>query len=188
MKILALSGSLRAGSYNTALALAAREHAPVGVDLELYEGLALLPPYDQDLDEGGEPPDSVRELRRRIEEADALLVVTPEYNGSVPGVLKNAIDWASRPPRESVLDAKPVAVIGASTGIGGTAEAQAQLRRVLMYPGAQTLPKPEVLISRAHRKFDHDLRLIDEESLSAIAALLDALVVWTGRVEAVAAA
>jgi chromate reductase len=186
VNVLGISGSLRRDSYNRALLEAAQEVAPPGMEIDLFD-LHAIPPYDADVEAAGDPP-AVSRLKAAIRLADALLIATPEYNYGIPGVLKNAIDWASRPPRESVLDAKPVAVIGASTGIGGTAEAQAQLRRVLMYPGAQTLPKPEVLISRAHRKFDHDLRLIDEESLSAIAALLDALVVWTGRVEAVAAA
>jgi chromate reductase, NAD(P)H dehydrogenase (quinone) len=160
MKILALSGSLRAGSYNTALALAAREHAPVGVDLELYEGLALLPPYDQDLDEGGEPLDSVRELRRRIEEADALLVVTPEYNGSVPGVLKNAIDWASARHRGSSFRNKTVAIAGATTGQYGAIWAQQDLRRILGIAGARIV-QGELPVSQAQNVFGEDGRLRD---------------------------
>jgi chromate reductase len=186
VNVLGISGSLRRESYNRALLEAAQEVAPSGMEIDLFD-LHAIPPYDGDVEAAGDP-EPVGRLKAAIRDADALLIATPEYNYGIPGVLKNAIDWASRPPRESVLDAKPIAIMGASTGIGGTAEAQAQLRRVLMYPGAQTLPEPEVLISRAHRKFDHDLRLIDEESLAAIAALLDALAVWTGRVEAVAAA
>ena len=161
MKILALSGSLRAGSYNTVLALAAREHAPKGVDLELYEGLALLPPYDQDLDEGGgEPPDSVRELRRRIEEADALLVVTPEYNGSVPGVLKNAMDWASARHRGSSFRNKTVAVAGATTGQYGAIWAQQDLRRILGIAGARVV-QGELPVAQAQNVFGEDGRLRD---------------------------
>ena len=186
MNVLGISGSLRRDSYNRALLEAAQAVAPPGMEINLFD-LHAIPPYDGDVEAAGDPP-AVSRLKGRIRDADALLIATPEYNYGIPGVLKNAIDWASRPPRESVLDAKPIAIMGASTGIGGTAEAQAQLRRVLMYPGAQTLPEPEVLISRARRKFDHDLRLTDEESLAAIAALLDALVMWAGRVEAVAVA
>ena len=186
MNVLGISGSLRRDSYNRALLEAAQAVAPPGMEIDPFD-LHAIPPYDGDVEAAGDPP-AVSRLKGRIRDADALLIATPEYNYGIPGVLKNAIDWASRPPRESVLDAKPIAIMGASTGIGGTAEAQAQLRRVLMYPGAQTLPEPEVLISRAPRKFDHDLRLTDEESLAAIAALLDALVMWAGRVEAVAVA
>ena len=117
MRILALSGSLRAESYNTALARAAGELVPPGVDFELYDGLRDLPHYDQDIDQKGvETPVAVDELRRRIDEADALFVVTPEYNGSVTGVLKNAIDWASARHRGSWLRNKSVAVAGATTG------------------------------------------------------------------------
>ena len=108
MKVLAISGSLRAESYNTALARAAVELAPEGVFVDLYDGLALLPPYDQDLDEGDvKPPAAALDLRERIEAADALLIVTPEYNGSIPGVLKNAIDWASARHRGCLLYTSP---------------------------------------------------------------------------------
>jgi chromate reductase, NAD(P)H dehydrogenase (quinone) len=163
VNVLGISGSLRRDSYNRALLEAAQEVAPPGTEIDLL-------------------------LKAAIRSADALLIATPEYNYGIPGVLKNAIDWASRPPRESVLDAKPIAIMGASTGIGGTAEAQAQLRRVLMFPGAQTLSEPEVLVSRAAGRFDADLRLTAEGTRLAIEALLEALVEWTPRVQAVALA
>jgi chromate reductase len=156
------------------------------MEIGLFD-LHAIPPYDGDVEAAGDP-EPVDRLKAAIRGADALLIATPEYNYGIPGVLKNAIDWASRPPRESVLDAKPVAIMGASTGIGGTAEAQAQLRRALMFPGAQTLPQPEVLVSRARGKFEADMGLTDEETRIAIANLLEALVAWTARVEVVAAA
>ena len=161
MRILALSGSLRAGSYNTSLARAAANLAPSGVVVELYEGLGLLPHYDQDLDEGGaEVPGSVADLRERIEAADALLIVTPEYNGSVPGVLKNAIDWASARHRGSSLRNKTVAVAGVTTGQYGAIWAQADLRKVLGISGARVMPG-ELPVSRGDQVFDESGRLAD---------------------------
>jgi chromate reductase len=161
VQILAISGSLRAGSFNTALARAAAELAPVGVEIELYDGLRDLPPYDQDLDEaGGAPPDEVRHLRARIEGADALLVVTPEYNGSVPGVLKNAIDWVSARHRGSSLLNKTVAIAGATTGQYGAIWAQQDLRRILGISGARVIAG-ELPVSRAQNAFDEKGALTD---------------------------
>ena len=186
MNVLGISGSLRRDSYNRALLKVAQEVAPHEVEIALFD-LHAIPPYDGDVEAAGDPQ-PVGRLKAAIRSVDALLIATPEYNYGIPGVLKNAIDWASRPPRESVLDAKPVAIMGASTGIGGTAEAQAQLRRVLTFPGAQMLPEPEVFVSQARKKFDADLRLTDGETRLAIEALLEALVEWTTRVQAVALA
>ncbi len=161
MKILAISGSLRAESFNTALARAARELASPGVEVELYEGLGSLPHYDQDLDEGHLPtPDSVVDLRTRIESADALLIVTPEYNGSIPGVLKNAIDWASARHRGSSLQNKTVAVAGVTTGQYGAIWAQQDLRKVLGISGARVI-HGELPVSRGSTVFDESGRLID---------------------------
>jgi chromate reductase len=161
MRILAFSGSLRAESYNTALARAAGELAPPGVVVEVYEGLGLLPHYDQDLDEGDvQTPDSVVELRERIEAADALLFVTPEYNGSIPGVLKNAIDWASARHRGSSLQNKTVAIAGVTTGQYGAIWAQQDLRKVLGISGARIIPG-ELPVSRAAAIFDESGRLAD---------------------------
>ena len=154
MRILAISGSLRAGSYNTALARAAAELAPDGVEIEVYDGLGLVPHYDEDLDqEGIETPATVAELRRRIDEADALLLVTPEYNGSTTGVLKNAIDWVSARHRGSWLRNKTVAVAGATTGEYGAIWAQQDLRRILGIAGARVVAN-EFPVARAHTAFD----------------------------------
>ena len=158
MKVLAISGSLRAGSYNTALARAAREIAPAGVDIELYNELGALPPFDADTD-GAEEPAAVHELRRQIRSADALLFVTPEYNGSIPGVLKNAVDWASRPHRDAALSSKTVAVAGATPGQYGAMWAQQDLRRVLGIAGARVIDG-ELPVPRAHEVFDTEGRLV----------------------------
>lgn len=152
MRILAISGSLRAGSYNTALARAAAAAAPHGIALELYDALGSLPPFDDDVD-GEDAPAAVRDLRNRIADADALLVVTPEYNGSIPGVLKNAIDWASRPKGDAALRGKTVAIAGASTGQYGALWAIQDLRRVLGVAGARVV-EGEVSVPRAHEAFD----------------------------------
>ncbi|MGH3049668.1 MAG: NADPH-dependent FMN reductase, partial [Gaiellaceae bacterium] len=138
MKILAVSGSLRADSYNTSLLQAAADAAPEGVELELWEGIGDLPPYDQDLDDR-DVPVSVRRLREAWSAADAILFATPEYNGSVPGVLKNAIDWASRPKFEAALTGKTVAVVGASTGQFGALWAQTDLKKILGAAGARVV-------------------------------------------------
>jgi chromate reductase len=138
MHVLGLSGSLRVGSFNTALLEAARELLPPRARLEIYTGLAAVPPYSEDRDRGL-PPSAVGGLRRVLVAADALLIATPEYNGSVPGALKNAIDWASRPFPANALQDKPTAVVGASTGMFGAVWAQAELRKVLRTCGARVL-------------------------------------------------
>ena len=154
MKVLAISGSLRAGSYNTALARAAAELAPDGIEIEVYEGLGLIPHYDEDLDqEDVETPAPVAELRRRIDDADALLVVTPEYNGSTTGVLKNAIDWVSARHRGSWLRNKTVAIAGATTGEYGAIWAQQDLRRILGIAGARVVAG-DFPLPRAYEAFD----------------------------------
>ena len=186
MRVLGIAGSLRRGSYNRGLLRAAQELAPAGMDVEMYE-IGDLPFYDGDVEAAG-PPESVLRLRDAIWEVDALLIATPEYNRGTSGVLKNAIDWASRPPRESVLDGKPVALVGASTGLGGTANAQRQIRDALLFPGAQPLPD-ELLVSRAREKFDENGDLVDTETRAALARHLQALAVWADRVhEALAGA
>ena len=176
MKILAISGSLRSESYNTALARAAVELAPEGVVVDLYDDLALLPPYDQDLDEGDlDPPTPARELRERIEAADALLIVTPEYNGSIPGVLKNAIDWASARHRGSSFKNKTVAIAGATTGQYGAIWAQQDLRRVLGICGARVV-EGELPVSTAQHRFDDRGNLTDPLLAERLRAQLAALV------------
>jgi chromate reductase len=161
MKVLAVSGSLRRDSHNTQLLRAAVELAPEEIEVELWDGIRDLPLYDQDL-EAGELPESVRRLREQWGAADAILFATPEYNGSVPGVLKNAIDWASRPVRESALTNKTVAVIGASPGQFGAMWAQADLRKILGVAGARVVGD-ELPVARVHEKVDADGRLLDGE-------------------------
>jgi chromate reductase len=161
VKILALSGSLRRESFNTALARAARELAPDEVEVEIFDGLGLIPPYDQDVDqEEVETPEAVADLRRRIEDADALLVITPEYNGSISGVLKNAIDWASARHRGSWLRNKTVAIAGATTGQYGAIWAQQDLKRVLGIAGSRVVGG-ELAVPAAHEKFDGHGQLVD---------------------------
>lgn len=174
MRILAVSGSLRAESYNTALARAAQDLAPEGVEIELYDGLGGLPPYDADVD-GEDSPAAVFDLRARIAAADALLLVTPEYNGSIPGVLKNAVDWASRPRREAALWGKTVAVAGATTGQYGALWAQQDLRRVLGIAGARVIVG-ELPVARAQNVFDESGRLRDQVVAERLRAHLAALV------------
>jgi chromate reductase, NAD(P)H dehydrogenase (quinone) len=157
--ILAVPGSLRAASYNAAIARAAADVAPDGVTVEVYDGLRTLPPYDADAD-GEDTAPAVKELRERIARADALLIVTPEYNGSIPGVLKNAIDWASRPHRSSALWGKTVAIAGATTGSYGAVWALADLRRVLGIAGARVIDT-DVSVSQAHTRVDGGGRLVD---------------------------
>ena len=174
MQILAVSGSLRADSHNTSLLRAAAEAAPEGVELELWSGIGDLPIYDQDL-EGSDLPDAVLRLREDWAAADAILFATPEYNGSVPGGLKNAIDWASRPVRESALTNKNVAVIGASTGQFGAMWAQADLRKILGVTGAR-VAGDELPVTRAHEKFDAEGRLLlDGELFDRLRLVLETL-------------
>jgi len=172
MRILAVSGSLRADSYNTSLLRAAVEAAPEGVELELWEGIGDLPIYDQDLEH--DPPESVLRLREDWAAADAILFATPEYNGSVPGGLKNAIDWASRPKLEAALTNQNVAVVGSSTGQFGAMWAQADLRKVLGVAGARVIGD-ELPVTRAHEKFDHEGRLLDGELFERLRLLLGTL-------------
>ena len=173
MQILAVSGSLRAGSYNTSLLRAAAEAAPEGVEVELFEPSALadLPLYDQDLD-GDDVPASVQRLREEWDAADAILFSTPEYNGSVPGGLKNAIDWASRPRLEAALTNKTVAVVSSSTGQFGGMWAQADLRKILGIAGARVVGD-ELPVTRAQERFDHDGRLLDTELFERLRLLLE---------------
>lgn len=176
MRVLALSGSLRRESYNTALARATLELAPEGVVVELFDRLDLLPHYDQDLDQDGvEPPAAVADLRRRVDEADALLFVTPEYNGSTTGVLKNAIDWVSARHRGSWLRNKTAAVAGATTGQYGAIWAQQDLKRILGIAGARVVGS-ELPVSAAHTRFDHDGKLVDPLLAERVRAHLAELV------------
>ena len=173
MSILGISGSLRRGSYNTALVRHAAEHMPEGVELGLWERLKDVPPFDED-DELA-PAAVVVELRDAIAAADAVLFATPEYNGSVPGQLKNAIDWISRPHATNPLRNKPVAVVGASTGGFGGLTAQADLRRILGRVGARVL-EGGLAVAHAHSKCDVDGGLTDEDAHDELVSVVDALV------------
>jgi chromate reductase len=176
--ISGISGSLRVGSYNTALLNVAAEHLPREATLEILS-LTSIPLYNADVEAIGFP-ESVNLLRATLAAADALLIATPEYNSSIPGVLKNALDWLSRPPKPP-LDRKPVAIIGASTGIFGTSRAQTHLRLVLSHTNCFVVNKPEVLVTQAAAKFDERGRLIDDTALNLMQDLLSALVEWTRR-------
>jgi chromate reductase, NAD(P)H dehydrogenase (quinone) len=177
VRVLAISGSLRRDSYNTQLLRFARELAPASAEIELYEDLAEIPPYDQDVQDAHVPA-AVADLRERIAAADALLIATPEYNGSVPGVLKNAIDWASRPFPDSSLRNKPVAVVGASTGAYGGVWAQADLRKILGIAGARVVGG-SVAIPHAAERFDADGRLVDAQLRQELGELLRDLTTQT---------
>jgi chromate reductase len=161
VKILAISGSLRRDSHNTALLRAAGELLEPGDTLELWQGLREVPPYDQD-DDIEPAPAAVESLRTAVAEADAVLIATPEYNSSIPGALKNALDWASRPLATNSFRSKPVAVIGSSAGMFGAVWAQADLRKVLAAMGAR-VAEVEVAVGRAQEKFDAEGSLIEDE-------------------------
>ena len=180
IRVLGISGSLREGSYNTKLLLAACEMMPDDMQMDIFN-LASLPVYNDDL-RREDYPEPVKEFRQQIAAADALLIATPEYNHSIPGVLKNALDWASRPP-DPPLVGKPVAIMGVSTGNFGTVRAQLHLRQVLFALNSQPVNKPEMLVARAAEKFDSDGHLIDETTRTFLRDLLFALKDKTLRVQ-----
>ena len=180
LRVFGIAGSLRAGSYNRALLRAAIELAPAGMDIRVFERLGEIPLYNGDVEARGDP-EPVVALKTAIGDADALLVVTPEYNYNVPGVLKNAIDWASRPPGKCVLNGKPAAIMGASMGATGTARAQLALRQSFVFTQTIALHQPEVLVARAHERFDAQGRLTDERTSQGVRALLEAFVAWIDR-------
>jgi len=185
LRILGLSGSLRRGSLNTTLLRAAAKLLPPGVELEVFDGLGELPPYDADLDVEPAHP-AVERLRQAIADADGVLIATPEYNGSIPGVLKNALDWASRPFPDNALRGKPVAVIGASTGLFGAVWAQAETRKVLGVIGADVI-EGELPVGQADGAFADDGGLVDREQRAALAELAHVLLDRAGALEAQAA-
>ena len=170
--ILGISGSLRKASYNTAALRAAQELVPAGVTLEIFD-LTPIPLYNEDIREKGLPP-AVEDFRKQIKTADGLLIVTPEYNYSVPGVLKNAIDWASRPP-DQPFDGKPIAILGASPSFLGTARAQYHLRQCFIYLNGLILNRPEIMIASAPSKFNDQARLTDQKTRELIKELLSQL-------------
>jgi chromate reductase, NAD(P)H dehydrogenase (quinone) len=178
VRVLGICGSLRKSSYNRAALRAASELLPDGMSLILAE-IADIPLYNEDVRQAGFPP-PVQRLREAIVAADALLFATPEYNYSVSGVLKNVIDWASRPP-DQPFNGKPVAVMGASAGLWGTSRAQYHLRQSCVFLNMLPINKPEVLIAQAQNKFDAEGRLTDQTTRDLIAQLLVALRDWTRR-------
>ncbi len=178
--ILGIPGSLRKASYNRGLIRAAQTLVPDGVTLEVFD-LDGIPLYNQD--EETRPPARVTQLKSRIRAADAILIATPEYNYSIPGVLKNAIDWASRPYGDSAWDSKPVAIMGASVGFTGAARAQYHLRQAFVYLNMHTLNRPEVMVGNAASRFDDQGNLTDESSREHIRQLLAALVDWARKLE-----
>lgn len=178
VRIFGIAGSLRKGSFNRAALRAAQQLVPADATLEIFD-LDGIPPFNEDDEKT--LPRRVAELKAGIRGADAILIVTPEYNYSIPGVLKNAIDWGSRPYGDNAWDGKPVAIMGASVGALGTARAQYHLRQTFIFLNMYPLNKPEVMISTAAQRFDERGHLTDEASRKRIGELLAALVAWTRR-------
>ncbi len=178
IKVIGISGSLRKNSHNTALIRAALELQPVGMQIEVYD-ISAIPLYNADLD-GDMKPQPVISFKKAISGADALLIATPEYNYSVPGVLKNAIDWASRGGKESPLNGKPIAIMGAG-GVMGTVRAQLHLRQIALFNGMNVLPKPELYVAKSGEKIDASGNLTDALTRDRLRDLLQALLVWTKR-------
>jgi chromate reductase len=180
VQVLGIAGSLRQGSYNRALLRAAQELAPEEMAIQIFdnETLTQIPPYNEDIRQQGEP-ETVEILKREIEWADALLFAVPEYNHSMSGVLKNAIDWASRPPSETPLDGKPIAIMGASVGRSGTARAQMHFRQVCVFTNMLPLNKPSLQVTDAADKFDLEGQLVDEDTRGYIRRLTEALLDWS---------
>lgn len=175
LRVLALTGSLRAKSFNRALVRACEELAPPGLRIAAWDRIGEIPPYDADADGA---PEAVADLRDAISASDALLIATPEYNHSVPGVLKNAIDWASRPARRSPLARRPVLLMGAAAGMGGTMRAQMHLREILYSTVSPVFPGPEVYVTFARQKFDDTASLVDEATRGHLSTVLAAFEAW----------
>ena len=179
VRILGIAGSLRHDSYNRAALRAATELVPEGASIETFE-LDGIPGFNQDEEQN--PPAKVVELKKRVREVDAILFVTPEYNYSIPGVLKNAIDWASRPYGDSAWNGKPAAIMGASVGAIGTARAQYHLRQMMVFLNMFPVNQPEVMIANASQRFDAQGNLTDDGTKDFIRQLLQSLVDWTRRI------
>jgi len=178
--ILGFAGSLRKNSYNKALLHAALELVPKDAKLEIFD-LEGIPPFNQDQE--SQPPDKVKEFKAKIKAADAILIATPEYNYSIPGVLKNAIDWASRPYGDNAFEGKPVAIMGASIGMMGTARAQYHLRQTFVFLNMHSVNRPEVMVSFAPEKMDEKGRVTDEKTREKIRELIESLVAWTRKLK-----
>lgn len=184
IRILAFAGSLRRASYNRALLAAAQDLVPAGMRIEIFD-LAQIPLYNADIEAQGDP-EPVVGFKRAIGAADAVLIATPEYNHGVPAVTKNAVDWASRPARSAVLNGKPIGIIGASPGMTGSARGQSQLRQAFEFTNSYAMPQPELLVFRAHEKFDADGRLTDRVTSDLLAKYLEAFAQWVLRLKVTA--
>ena len=180
IRVAGICGSLRAASLNKGLLLAAVELAPAGMEISIYTRLGDIPPYNDDVFANGDP-EPVADMKKFIGAADALLIVTPEYNYGVPGVLKNAVDWASRPAGKTPLNRKPAALMGCSPGLGGTIRAQHALRQTFVFTETHVMSQPEIKIPSAAPLFDASARLIDENTRQHIKRFLEAFAVWVGR-------
>ena len=181
IRVLGVAGSLRLGSLNRALLRAAAKLAPTGMSIDTFD-LADVPLYNGDVEAAGDPP-GVASFKAEIRAADAVLFVTPEYNHGVPGVMKNAVDWASRPARDAALNGKPVGIIGASPGQTGTARGQSQLRQAFEFTNSYCMPQPEILVFRALEKFDANGELTDAKTIEYLGKYLEALRNWTLRLK-----
>jgi chromate reductase len=181
LNILAFAGSLRKDSYNKMLLRVAVDLAPKDATIKVFD-LEEIPPFNQDFEQS--PPERVKDFKAKIKAADAILIVTPEYNYSVPGVLKNAIDWCSRPVGDNSWEGKPVAIMSASTGMLGGARAQYHLRQIFVTLDMRPVNKPEIMVNFAAQKFDEKGNLADDKTKELIRTLLTALVTWTRRLQA----
>jgi chromate reductase len=182
IRLLGFAGSLRKGSFNKALLQNAAELLPEGVELEIFD-LEGIPPFNQDLEK--DPASKVKELKVKVRAADGLIIATPEYNYSVPGVLKNAIDAASRPYGDNPFDGKTVAIMGASVGMLGTARAQYHLRQTMVFLNMLPLNRPEIMVPFAEKKFDETGKLIDEATREKVKELVMALVEWVRKMKTI---
>jgi chromate reductase len=179
LAILGFAGSLRRDSFNRALLLAATELAPEGMAIEIFD-LAEVPLYNGDVEAEGDP-EAVARFKQAIAAADGVLMATPEYNHGVPAVMKNAVDWASRPPGKAVLGGKPVGIIGASPGITGSARGQSQLRQAFEFTNSYCMPQPELLVFKAHEKFDSEGMLTDAATAQHLGRYFVAFAAWVRR-------
>src|SRR5687767_11894234 len=180
VKILGIPGSLRKGSFNRKLVNVALKSLPQGATMEIFD-INGIPPFSEDDEKN--VPQKVTDFKAAIRRADAILFATPEYNYSIPGVLKNAIDWASRPYGDSAWDGKPAAIMGASIGNAGSARAQYHLRQIFVFLNMHPLNQPEVMISNASARFDSQGNLTDEETKTRIRQMLETLIQWTKRLK-----
>src|SRR4051794_3867964 len=179
LNVLGFAGSLRKASLNRSLLRAAQELAPAGMTIDIVD-LISVPLYNGDVEAAGDPR-PVADFKQSILSADAVLIATPEYNHGVPAVTKNAIDWASRPPRQAPMNGKPVGIIGASPGMTGSARGQSQLRQAFEFTNSYCMPQPELLVFKAHEKFDADGRLLDAGTEQFLERYLAAFAAWVRR-------